>query len=77
MACVYVQAVSAIAKKHGILHACDSTFSTPIMVKPIEHGCDLVIQVRTCFHTHFESNQNYVDTKCLCVLQPWFDGCCA
>jgi O-acetylhomoserine/O-acetylserine sulfhydrylase-like pyridoxal-dependent enzyme len=47
MACVYVQAVSAIAKKHGILHACDSTFSTPIMVKPIEHGCDLVIQVRT------------------------------
>jgi O-acetylhomoserine/O-acetylserine sulfhydrylase-like pyridoxal-dependent enzyme len=45
--CLCLQAVSAIAKKHGILHACDSTFSTPIMVKPIAHGCDLVIQVRT------------------------------
>jgi Cys/Met metabolism PLP-dependent enzyme len=44
--CLCLQAVSAIAKKHGILHVCDSTFSTPIMVKPIAHGCDLVIQVR-------------------------------
>eukprot|EP00611_Tribonema_gayanum_P028465 TRINITY_DN7324_c0_g1_i1.p1 TRINITY_DN7324_c0_g1~~TRINITY_DN7324_c0_g1_i1.p1 ORF type:complete len:277 (-),score=98.30 TRINITY_DN7324_c0_g1_i1:129-959(-) len=45
-----LDAVSAIAKAHGILHACDSTFSTPIMVKPIDHGCDLVIQSLTKYY---------------------------
>lgn len=43
-------AVSAIAKGRGILHVCDSTFATPLMVKPILHGCDLVIQSLTKYY---------------------------
>lgn len=39
------QAVSAIAKAAGIPHACDSTFATPIMMKPLELGADMTVQV--------------------------------
>jgi len=43
-------AVSALAKSKGILHVCDATFATPIITKPIELGCDLVIQSTTKFY---------------------------
>eukprot|EP00754_Rhynchopus_humris_P034384 Rhum_TRINITY_DN15715_c0_g1::Rhum_TRINITY_DN15715_c0_g1_i1::g.161939::m.161939/K01758/CTH; cystathionine gamma-lyase len=46
-----VKAVSALAKKHGLLHACDSTFATPIIMKPLELGADFV-----CF-----SSTKYID----------------
>ena len=39
--------VSAIARQHGILTAIDSTFATPVNVRPIEHGIDLVIHSAT------------------------------
>merc|ERR1719201_956272 len=39
-----LSAVSALAKSKGLLHVCDSTFATPVIQRPIEHGCDLVIQ---------------------------------
>ena len=42
-------AVSALAKSKGIVHVCDSTFATPVIQKPIELGCDLVIQSTTKF----------------------------
>ena len=31
-------AISAIAKKHKILHCCDATFGTPLQCKPIKLG---------------------------------------
>jgi len=43
-------AVSQLAKSRGILHVCDSTFATPIIQRPIELGCDLVIQSTTKFY---------------------------
>jgi len=35
--------ISEIAKKHGIITMMDSTFATPINLRPLEHGFDLVM----------------------------------
>ncbi|WP_316820008.1 trans-sulfuration enzyme family protein [Pedobacter gandavensis] len=40
-------AVSAIAKKHNLLLACDSTFASPCLQKPIELGADIVMHSST------------------------------
>uniref|UniRef100_A0A0G4GE71 plant cystathionine gamma-synthase n=1 Tax=Chromera velia CCMP2878 TaxID=1169474 RepID=A0A0G4GE71_9ALVE len=45
-----VAAISALAKKHGLIHVCDSTFATPLMTKPLELGADMVIQSTTKFY---------------------------
>jgi cystathionine gamma-synthase len=37
----------AIARDHGLLTAIDSTFATPINLRPLEHGLDLVIHSAT------------------------------
>lgn len=37
-----VQAISDLAKKHGLKHACDSTFATPVVCRPMDHGADMV-----------------------------------
>jgi cystathionine gamma-lyase len=39
---VDLAAVSAIAKPRGIITACDNTFATPILQRPLEHGFDIV-----------------------------------
>eukprot|EP01062_Namystynia_karyoxenos_P028003 TRINITY_DN2130_c0_g1_i2.p1 TRINITY_DN2130_c0_g1~~TRINITY_DN2130_c0_g1_i2.p1 ORF type:complete len:426 (+),score=185.16 TRINITY_DN2130_c0_g1_i2:72-1349(+) len=36
-------AISKIAKKHGILHACDTTFATPLITRCLDHGCDFAV----------------------------------
>jgi cystathionine beta-lyase/cystathionine gamma-synthase len=43
-------AVSALAKRRGLIHVCDSTFATPVIQKPIELGVDLVIQSTTKYY---------------------------
>ncbi|ALG11246.1 trans-sulfuration enzyme family protein [Kibdelosporangium phytohabitans] len=35
--------LAAEAKRHGVLTAVDSTFATPLLCRPIEHGADIVI----------------------------------
>ena len=44
---VDIAAVSAIAKKHGLLVAVDNTFASPILQRPLEHGADLVMHSAT------------------------------
>jgi len=44
---VDLQAVAAVAKKHGILSVCDNTFATPYLQRPLEHGFDLVVHSTT------------------------------
>lgn len=39
---VDISAVSAIAKKHGILTAIDNTFATPFIQRPLDCGADIV-----------------------------------
>jgi len=45
-----LEAVSKIAHDHGALHVCDATFATPVMLKPLDHGCDMVIQSLTKYY---------------------------
>lgn len=35
--------LAAEANRHGVLTAIDSTFATPLLCRPIEHGADIVI----------------------------------
>eukprot|EP01134_Creolimax_fragrantissima_P008298 CFRG8298T1 len=43
-------AVSAIAKKHGIVHCCDTTFATPVITRAIDHGCDIALHSTTKYY---------------------------
>jgi len=38
-----IDAISVIAKKHGIISICDNTVATPYLVNPIAHGTDIVV----------------------------------
>ena len=38
-----IKAISKVAKKHHLPLAVDSTFTTPYLIRPIEHGADIVI----------------------------------
>ena len=44
---VDVEAVIAIARRHGALVAVDSTFATPVNQRPLELGADLVVHSTT------------------------------
>lgn len=44
-----IEAVSAIAHKHGIPVIIDNTFATPFLLRPIEHGADIVVHSATKF----------------------------
>jgi cystathionine gamma-lyase len=44
---VDLEAVAALAKKHGILAACDNTFATPWVQRPLELGFDVVMHSAT------------------------------
>ncbi len=37
----------AIARRHGILTVADNTFATPVLQRPLEHGCDIVMHSAT------------------------------
>ena len=40
-----IEAVAAVAHKHGIPLIVDNTFGTPFLIRPIEHGADVVVQI--------------------------------
>ncbi|HTI13798.1 MAG TPA: PLP-dependent aspartate aminotransferase family protein [Dictyobacter sp.] len=44
---VDLDAISAVAKEVGAISVIDSTFSTPYLTRPIEHGFDLVLHSAT------------------------------
>lgn len=44
---VDLQAVSAVARKHGLLVVADNTFASPILQRPLEHGADIVMHSAT------------------------------
>lgn len=42
-----IKAVSALAKKHGLLLAVDNTFATPYLQRPLDLGADIVMHSAT------------------------------
>merc|ERR1719506_1114798 len=45
-----LDAVSSIAKEPNCVPVCDATFATPVMLRPLDHGCDMVIQSLTKYY---------------------------
>ena len=46
---VDIEKIAGIAHKHGIPLIVDNTFATPYLVRPIEHGADIVLHSATKF----------------------------
>ena len=46
---VDLEAISQVAHKHGIPLIVDNTFATPYLLRPIEHGADIVVHSATKF----------------------------
>ena len=44
-----IDAVAAIAHRHGLPLVIDNTFGTPYLIRPIEHGADIVVHSATKF----------------------------
>ena len=44
-----IDSVSQIAHKHGLPVVIDNTFGTPYLIRPIEHGADIVVHSATKF----------------------------
>ena len=44
-----IEGIAQIAHRHGIPLVVDSTFATPYLIRPIEHGADIVIHSATKF----------------------------
>ena len=44
-----IDAVSELAHKHGLPVVIDNTFGTPYLIRPIEHGADIVVHSATKF----------------------------
>ena len=44
-----IEAVAAAAHRHGIPLVIDSTFATPVLIRPIEYGADIVVHSATKF----------------------------
>lgn len=46
-----IAAITAIAKKHGILTIVDNTVATPVLCRPLEHGVDVVVHSASKYTT--------------------------
>ena len=44
-----LDAVAEVAHRHGIVFIVDNTFGTPFVIRPIEHGADVVVHSATKF----------------------------
>ncbi len=46
-----VQAITQVARAHGIITALDNTYSAGLAFKPFEHGCDISMQALTKYQS--------------------------
>ena len=44
-----IDAIAEVAHRHGIIFIVDNTFGTPCLIRPIEHGADIVVHSATKF----------------------------
>lgn len=44
-----IEAIAGIAHRHGVPLVIDNTFGTPYLIRPIEHGADIVVHSATKF----------------------------
>ena len=46
-----IEAISAIANKHGVLTVVDNTVATPVLCRPFEHGADITVHSASKYTT--------------------------
>lgn len=68
---VPIRPIVQIAKEYGILTAIDSTFMTPILMRPIEMGIDFAIHSAT----KYLNGQSDVIAGAICGAKEWIDQC--
>ena len=78
---VDIRAVCKIAQARGILTVVDSTFTTPFVIRPLEHGADVVIHSLTkYFGGHSDITGGSITASCELIkrLMPNYLllGCC-
>ncbi len=44
---VDIAAITAMARSHGVVTIADNTVATPVLLKPVEHGVDIVVHALT------------------------------
>lgn len=67
---VDIELLSDLCTQRGILHCCDSTFATPVIMRPIELGCDLVVQSLT---KYYDGHNMTVGGAVVCKTQALLD----
>ena len=77
---VDLEAVAGLAKKHGILCACDNTFATPWVQRPLELGFDVVMRGSLAAEAKLEIVECPAEAWCLpCAatvpIAQRFDAC--
>ncbi|CAM9305571.1 unnamed protein product [Chrysoparadoxa australica] len=65
-----VAAVSKLAQDKGLVHVCDSTFSTPLMCCPLDLGADMIITSLTKF---YDGHNVTVGGAVASATQDWAD----
>jgi Cystathionine beta-lyases/cystathionine gamma-synthases len=78
---VDLDAVSAAAKRAGVLTVVDSTFTTPFVYRPLEHGADIVIHSLTKYfggHSDITGGSVTASRELIAKLLPRYLllGCC-
>jgi len=78
---VDIDALCALAKEHGILVVVDNTFTTPLAIRPLEHGADVVVHSMTKFFGgHNDLTGGCITTSAeilkKMILPYWFLGAC-
>ena len=61
-----IQAISEVAKKHNLIHICDSTFATPVICRPLELGADVTLQSTT---KYFDGHDMTTGGALICANQ--------
>ena len=72
-----LEAVAAVAHKHNIPFIVDNTFGTPFLIRPIEHGADVVVHSATKFiggHGSFDWKANADKYPSLAKPDPSYHG---
>jgi len=65
-----VAGISKIAKKFGAIHACDVTFSTPVMCRPLDLGADVCVQSTT---KYYDGHNMTVGGALICKTKKLYD----
>jgi cystathionine gamma-lyase len=66
-----LRAIAAIARRHGILTACDNTFASPYNQRPLELGFDIVVHSAT---KYLNGHSDVIGGVAIVGAEPWLQA---